>query len=359
MTIRNFTAGPAMLPPEVREEAENAIREVDGGLGILECSHRYPFFDHLMTELETDFRELGGISEDYVVLFLQGGATLQFCTLPYVFTAPGDHIDVLHTGFWTRNAMRDAVKYTEVCYAYDGKDNGYSHIPRNNEIKYSENPKYVYYCANNSFLGTEWLVPPANAPAPLVADMSSNFYSKPLILKDHGFIFASAQKNLGIAGCCIVIISRQFLENQRPGMPSMFDYRRLAENRSMLNTPPTFALYVMRRMVAWMKRQGGLEAIERNNIRKARIIRDAIDATHGFFAHSGDPESRSRMNISFRSPSAEMDALFVSEAEKEGLIGLRGHRETGGLRASVFNAFPVEGCEELADFIRSFAQKFG
>ncbi|MBQ1927356.1 MAG: 3-phosphoserine/phosphohydroxythreonine transaminase [Proteobacteria bacterium] len=355
----NFVAGPAGLPESVIRKAQEALWDIGTGAGILEVSHRSAFFDRLMYDLEAQFRRIGNIPDDYDVLFMQGGATLQFCQIPAILTHPGDHIDCIHTGFWTRNAMRDAAFYTDIHYAYDGAAQGFEHIPDDSEISFSENPRYVYYCANNSFMGTEWQKPPATS-YPLVADMSSNMYSRPIDMRAHCLIFASAQKNLGIAGLCVMIVKHDFLEACQPEpRASMFNYRRLVENRSMLNTPPTFALFVMKLMLDWIDAQGGLAALEIRNREKAAIIRDAIDSTGGFFRHVGEPQCRSLMNISFRSASRELDEMFVSEAEAAQMLGLRGHRETGGLRASVFNAFPVEGCRVLAEFIREFARVRG
>lgn len=357
--ILNFTAGPAHLPESVVRNCQQALWDVGNGVGIAEISHRSAFFDELVTALEAQFRRLGNVPDSHAVLFLQGGATLQFCTVPETFTRPGGHIDCIHTGYWTRNAMRDAAFYTKICYAYDGSQNGFQHIPNDDEIVYSDDPDYVYYCANNSFLGTEFKRPP-RCPFPLVADMSSNIFSRPIDVAAHRLIFASAQKNLGIAGCCVVIVDRAFLDERQPhARPSMFDYKRLDQNRSMLNTPPTFALYVMKQMLDWIEANGGLQSMASRNAQKAQIIRDAIDATGGFFRHVGDKDSRSSMNVSFYSPNSELDSLFVKKAEENGMIGLRGHRETGGLRASIFNAFPVEGCRALAQFIADFARQHG
>ncbi len=355
----NFVAGPAHLPEEVIQKAQEALWDTGVGAGILEISHRSAWFDELMYALEAQFRRIGGIPDDYEVIFMQGGATLQFCQIPAELTRTGDHIDCIHTGFWTRNAMRDAAFYVPIHYAYDGAVSGFEHIPQDDEIHYSENPKYVYYCANNSFMGTEWQKAPKTV-YPLVADMSSNMYSRPIDVGAHSLIFASAQKNLGIAGCCVVIVRRSFLSAcQTENRPSMFNYRRLAENRSMLNTPPTFALFMMKQMLEWIEGRGGLSVVHAANVEKAGIIRRAIDETGGFFMHVGEPSCRSLMNVSFRSPSSELDERFVREAEEAGMLGLKGHRETGGLRASIFNAFPVEGCRELAEFIREFARRCG
>ena len=353
----NFTAGPAMLPEEVLKKAQDAIWDVSCGAGILEISHRAPYFDDLMNSVQAQFRRIANISEDYVVLFMQGGATLQFCELPQYLTRPDDHIDCIHTGFWTRNAMRDAALYTKIHYAYDGALTGYEHIPEKNEIHYSKAPRYVYYCANNSFMGTEWQHAPEDAPAPLVADMSSNIFSRPIDVNAHGVIFASAQKNLGIPGCCVVIMHRSLLDETPRA--SMFDYRRQADARSMLNTPPTFAIYMMKLMLDWIESLGGLEGMLRRNTEKAAVVRAAIDQTDGFFRHVGEPQCRSLMNVSFKSPSRELDELFVQDAENNNMMGLRGHRETGGLRASLFNAMPIESCRILAQFIREFARVHG
>ena len=357
MRKMNFTAGPATLPEEVIEAAQAALWDIGVGAGILEISHRTPLFDEIMHETQAEFRRIANVHEDYAILFMQGGATLQFCELPMYLTRPGDHIDCIHTGFWTRNAMRDAVHFTRVHYAYDGASSGFEHIPTEDEIVYSVSPRYVYYCANNSFMGTEWQHPPRHAPAPLVADMSSNIFSRPIDVNAHGAIFASTQKNLGIAGCCVLIIRKDWLDMAEH--PSMFDYRRQAEARSMLNTPPVFAIFMLRQMLAWIARHGGLEGMLERNRKKAAIVRQAIDETEGFFRHVGEPQSRSLMNIAFRSPSQALDDLFVVEAEKAHMFGLKGHRETGGLRASLFNAMKTEHCQSLADFIREFTRKFG
>lgn len=357
--IWNFTAGPAHLPESVIEICQAALMDVGIGVGIAEISHRSSYFDALMYDLESQFRRIGNVPDSHDILFLQGGATLQFCTIPETFSRRGGHIDCIHTGYWTRNAMRDAAYYTTIHYAYDGAQNGFQHIPEDAEIAYSHEPDYVYYCANNSFLGTEFKKAP-RSPYPLVADMSSNIFSRPIDVGAHKVIFASAQKNLGIAGCCVVILDRDFLASRQPDVrPSMLDYRRLVQNRSMLNTPPTFALFVMKQMLDWIEARGGLVGMAERNAEKAGMIRRAIDASGGFYRHVGDADSRSMMNISFYSPSPELDALFVKEAEQNGMIGLRGHRETGGLRASIFNAFPREGCGVLADFIVDFAKRHG
>lgn len=358
MRIWNFVAGPSTLPESVIKKAQNDLWDVGMGAGICEISHRSDFFDHLMYDLEAQFRRIGNISDNFAVLFMQGGATLQFCQIPMAFTRPGDTIDCIHTGFWTRNAMRDAIHYANIHYAYDGASDHFQHIPQNHQIKYSDHPRYVYYCANNSFLGTEFQKPPAS-PFPLIADMSSNIYSRPIDVEPHSLIFASTQKNLGIAGACVLIIRRDFLESQNPNLPSLFNYQRIAQNRSMLNTPPVFVLYIMKGMLDWIEARGGLQKIHEHNIKKAKIIRDAIDSTDGFFSHVGAPGSRSLMNISFRSPSDELDAKFVREACENHMLGLKGHRETGGLRASVFNACPLDACLTLSQFIRDFAQKNG
>lgn len=358
MRAYNFTAGPSTLPQDVIKKGQAALCDVGLGAGILEISHRSAFFEQLMTDLQAQLRRLAAVPENYDVLFLQGGATLQFCQIPYCFTRPGDHIDCLHTGFWTRNAMRDAAYYTDVHYAYDGAVSDFEHIPKPHELNYSRDARYVYYCANNSFLGTEWKRTPEGARAPLIADMSSNMMSRPLDIASHALIFASTQKNLGIAGCCVVIVDRNFLKSHGADeRPSMFDYARLGEHRSMLNTPPTFAIFMMKEMLNWIENEGGLAALAIKNDQKAAMIRDAIDATDGFFRHKGAADSRSSMTVAFKSPSAEIDERFVAMAEANHFLGLRGHRETGGLRASIFNACPREACEALASFIVDFARQ--
>jgi phosphoserine aminotransferase len=251
--------------------------------------------------------------------------------------------------------MRDAAYYTDIHYAYDGAERGFEHIPQDDEISYSDNPKYVYYCANNSFLGTEWQKAP-KTKAPLIADMSSNIYSKPIDIDAHSLIFASAQKNLGIAGCCIVIVNHEFLEKHQPeARPSMFDYRRLVQNRSMLNTPPTFALYMMSLMLEWIDDQGGLEGMATRNRQKSDIIRTAIDDTGGFFKHVGEPNCRSMMNIVFTTGDRELDRRFIEQAAEHGFVNLEGHSSIGGMRVSAYNSMPYEAIEKIVEFMTDYA----
>lgn len=355
--IYNFSAGPATLPDEVIEQAQKDIWNIrDSGIGILEHSHRGKVFEDIIRETEHDCRQLANISDDYEVLFLQGGATLQFAMIPQAFLGAGKHLDVLNTGIWTENAIKDAKRFGDIHYAYDGKDSQFDHIPQDSEINYSKDPTYVHYCSNNTIYGTEWKRVP-KTEHPLVCDMSSNILSKPIDIDKHALIFAGTQKNLGPAGCCLVIANKEFLaKNQREGLPFLLDYKHMAAKRSMHNTPPTFTIYIIGRVFKWLLAQGGLEAIEQHNIAKAKVLFDAIEKDKDFYTAFGREDSRSVMNVAFRTPNAELDKKFIDEAFQAGFSGLKGHRALGGLRASIYNAFPAEGSKALAKFMTEFAQ---
>ncbi|MFA5623787.1 MAG: 3-phosphoserine/phosphohydroxythreonine transaminase [Bradymonadales bacterium] len=351
-----FSPGPVKLPEPVLARAQAAITGFGEGPGILELSHRSSVFEEILSNTESKFRKLGGISEDYAVLFLQGGATQQFWQLPAALASDAS-IDVIHTGFWCAAAMRDAKPYTRVRLAFDGASDNYSRIPEMNEISCDPEARYLYYCSNNSFCGTQWQTPP-KLGLPLVGDLSSDIFSRRLDLGGHAAVFASAQKNLGCAGLCVVVILRSFLQKyQKRDLPALQDYLLLDRERSMLNTPPIFSIYVMGLMLDWIEGRGGLLAMERENRRKASVIWGAIDESAGFYQHDAALGSRSMTNICFRCKNSDMDALFVEAAQRKGLWSLAGHRSRGGIRASIFNVVSLEACEELANFMREFAKR--
>lgn len=351
-----FAPGPVNLPESVLFQAKGALEGLGGGVGILGLSHRSDIFDEIIAKTEANFRKLGEISNDYAVLFLQGGATQQFWQIPSVF-AHGAKIQVIHTGFWTAAAMRDARPYCDLHVAYDGEPEKFQRIPESQNIVCDTDSRYAYYCSNNSFCGTQWVHPP-ELDLPLVGDLSSDIFSRPLAMKGHAAVFASAQKNLGIAGLCVVVLEREFMRRyQRSDLPALHNYILLDEQRSMLNTPPIFSIYVMGLMLEWMQSEGGLGAIFEKNKLKAKCIRDAIDDCADFYQHAGHEANRSICNVCFRCKTAQLDSLFVQEAAAEGLHALAGHRSCGGLRASIFNAVPLEACESLASFVREFARR--
>ncbi len=355
--IYNFSAGPAVLPEPVLRQAQDDLWNIaDSGIGILEHSHRGPVVSRVLDEAEADCRAIAGIPDDYHVLFLQGGATLQFAMVPMNFLGTGRTADYLDTGSWTAKAITDARLFGTVNVAFEGKACGYSHVPADDELAPSANAAYTYYCSNNTIYGTQCAATPASG-GNLVCDASSDIFSRPIDVPAHALIFAGAQKNLGPAGCTLVIVRRDFLAQAHDGLPPILDYRQHADKGSRLNTPPVFAFYVMGRVFKWIREQGGLDAIARHNEAKAKIIYDAIDDPSGFYRPVARADSRSRMNITFRTPSKELDARFVEQAGAHRMSGLKGHRSVGGLRASIYNAFPRRGCEALGAFMKEFAGK--
>lgn len=356
--VFNFSPGPATLPESVLRQAQQDVWSLgDTGVGILEHSHRGPAFKEILARTEADCRRLAGLGDDWAVLFLQGGATQQFAMVPMSFLPEHRCAAYLHTGSWTGKAIASARTYGDVGVAYDGAATGFDHTPEAREIDWPDDPSYTWYCSNNTIVGTAFPSPPSS-PAPLVCDASSDIFSRPLDLRGHAMVLAGAQKNLGPAGCTLVLARRDFLETARSGLPAIFDYRQLAAKGSCLNTPPVFAIHVMGLVFRWILEQGGLEAVAEANRAKAAVVYGAIDRA-GFYRAVARPASRSHMNVTFRTPDDELDARFVAEAAAAGLGGLKGHRSVGGLRASIYNAFPHAGCVALASFMDNFAARNG
>lgn len=360
--IFNFSAGPAVMPVEVLEEAQGALLNFAGtGIGIAEHSHRGGPFERVIQELEADCRALAGIPDDYAVLFLQGGASTQFFQVPANLLPEGETADYLLTGAWSEKALQEAKLYGKTHVAATTAEGNYRRIPRESEIHYSAAPVYAHFTSNNTIFGTQW---PAEPPAPpagayLVCDASSDVFSRPIDVRRYGVIYAGAQKNLGPAGATLVVMRRDLVERKVRELPTMLRYATHAKERSLYNTPPTLSVYLMGLVVKWIRKRGGLAAMEAHNRRKAELIYQGLEAAGGFYeCHAGEG-SRSLMNITFRTPSPDLDAKFAKEAEKSGMSGLKGHRSVGGMRASVYNAFPLEGCEALASFLRDFAKRNG
>jgi phosphoserine aminotransferase len=358
--IFNFSPGPAVLPEEVLREAQEALWDVAGsGIGILEHSHRGPVFDGLMAEAEADCRALAGIGDDRAILFLQGGASTQFFMLPANLLAEGATADYLVTGSWSEKAAAEAGRYGRVHVAASSADRNHSYIPAPEATRFSEAPAYVHFTSNNTIFGTQW---PSEPAAPegvwLACDASSDVFSRPLDVARYGVLYAGAQKNIGPAGVTLVVIRRDLLERTARELPPMLRYATHAKDDSRYNTPPTFGIYLVGRMCKWIARQGGLPELGRRNAEKAAILYDTLQA-NDFYTPHAEAGSRSLMNVTFRAPSAELDARFVAEAAAQGLHGLKGHRSVGGMRASIYNAFPRAGCEALAQFMKDFAAKHG
>jgi phosphoserine aminotransferase len=353
--IHNFSAGPAVLPEPVLRKAQEAIWNIAGsGIGIMEHSHRGKVFDRVIKEAEEACRSLGGVPDNYRVLFLQGGASLQFAMVPMNFLSPDRSADYLVTGVWSQKAVKEAKPVGKVHIAATGEATNFDRIPRANEIRYSAKPAYVHITTNNTIYGTQWRAePPVPAGVPLIADTSSDMYSRPIDIGKYGIIYAGAQKNLGPSGVVLVIIRDDLVEAGSKAIPTMLQYRTHAAEGSLYNTPPTFGIFVMGEVFKWIQSRGGLAAMADDNESKARLLYDFLDGSD-LFQGNAQPDSRSLMNVCFRTGNEELDARFVGEATKRGLDGLKGHRSAGGMRASIYNACPREAVEALVAFMKEF-----
>ncbi len=356
--IFNFSAGPAVLPEPVLRKAQEAVWDVAGsGIGIMEHSHRGKVFDRIRDEAEQACRDLAGIPDNYQVLFLQGGASLQFSMVPMNLLPPDRTADYLLTGVWAQKAVKEAKALGgKVHLAASSESTNFDRIPKASEIKYSERPAYVHLTTNNTIYGTQWRAEPSvPAGVPLVADTSSDMYSRPIDVSRYGLIYAGAQKNLGPSGVVLVIIRNDLVEAGPKTLPTMLQYRTHAAEKSLYNTPPTFGIYVMGEVFKWIQSEGGLKGVAEHNESKARLLYDFVDQSD-FFRGTAQPDSRSLMNICFRAPTEELENRFVAEATKRGLDGLKGHRSVGGMRASVYNACPRAAVEALVAFMKEFEQ---
>jgi phosphoserine aminotransferase len=353
--IHNFSAGPAVLPEPVLRKAQEAIWNAAGsGIGIMEHSHRGKVFDKIITEAEEACRRLGGIPDNYRVLFLQGGASLQFSMIPMNLLPADRTADYLLTGVWSQKAIKEAKQVGKTHVAATSESTNFDRIPKGGEIQYSANPAYVHLTTNNTIFGTQWVQEPAvPSGVPLVADTSSDMYSRPIDVRKYGLIYAGAQKNLGPSGVVLVIIRDDLVEAGPKTLPTMLQYRTHATEKSLYNTPPTFGIYVMGEVFKWIESQGGLTSMAGQNEAKARLLYDYLDASD-FFRGTAQADSRSRMNVCFRAPTEELEEKFVKEAAKRGLDGLKGHRSVGGMRASIYNACPRGSVEALVTFMKEF-----
>ncbi len=357
--IFNFSAGPAVLPVPVLEEAQRNLVELPGvGMSVLEISHRSKTFEAILAQAEADVRALGKVPANYKVLFLQGGASMQFSMVPLNLLTPGATADYIVSGAWSQKAVKEAQRVGTVNIAASTESENFSRIPRQDEIKLTAGAAYVHMTTNNTLFGTEWSVEPAVGEAPLVADTSSDMFSRPIDVSKYGLIYAGAQKNLGPSGVTLVIVREDLLARSQKSLHTMLNYAVHAENGSMYNTPPCFGIYLMGLVMKWGLAQGGLDAIGANNARKAAKLYAEIDRS-GFYRGTADKASRSRMNITFLLPNEDLEKTFVKESTAAGLDGLKGHRSVGGMRASIYNAFPEEGVDALVAFMQEFEKKNG
>src|SRR5438445_3231440 len=360
--IFNFAAGPAVLPLTVLEEIQRDLVALPGvGMSILEISHRSRTFESILERAEADMRTLGSVPANYRVLFLQGGASLQFSMVPMNLLAAGSTADYIDTGSWAEKAIKEAKKIGAVNVAATSKDANYAHIPKQTDLKLTPGAAYVHMTSNNTIEGTEWKSLPEVGAAPLVSDTSSDMFSRPIDVAKHALIYAGAQKNMGPAGVTIVIVRDDLLQRsleRKSSLPTMLNYAVHAENKSLYNTPPAFAVYTLGLVMKWLLGLGGLPAIARANERKAAKLYAEIDRT-GFYRGTARKDSRSLMNVTFRLPNEELEKQFLKQSESAGFDGLKGHRSVGGMRASIYNAFPEDGVDALVGFMREFERTHG
>lgn len=357
--VYNFSAGPAVLPKEVLAQARDELMDWrDSGMSVMEMSHRGMEFTGIATEAEADLRELMAIPANYKVLFLQGGAHSQFSMVPMNLLRGKNKADYLNSGLWSKKAIAEGARYCEVNVVASSEDRNFTYAPAQSEWRLSPDAAYVHYTSNETIGGVEIFWIPETGDVPLVADMSSHILSRPIDVSKFGVIYAGAQKNIGPAGLTIVIVREDLIGETIPGTPTMFDYKIHADNDSMYNTPPTYAMYIAGLVFKWLKGKGGLAEMEKINIRKADMLYGYLDSTD--FYHSPIAlENRSRMNVPFRIRDASLDAAFLEKAGQNGLLQLKGHKLVGGMRASIYNAMPIEGVAALVDFMKDFEKAHG
>jgi len=336
----------------VLRRAQDAIWDLDGsGIGILEHSHRGKEFGRVLDRTEKAVRDVGNIGDDYAVLFMTAGATHHFALIPQNFLTADVTADYCHTGVWSGKAIEDARRFGNVHVACSAEPANYTSTPT--ACTFSSAPRYVHYTSNETIYGTQWSTPPSGAPAPLICDASSDIFSRPLPLANHAMVYAGAQKNLGPSGISLVIARRDFIKTGATDLPALSQYRTYEAERSLHNTPNTFGIWMIGEVCAWILREGGLSAMAERNARKATLLYDALDASKVWRGHA-TPESRSQMNVTFRGASKDLEEQLIARCEAEGLSGVRGHRSVGGLRASIYNAFPEEGVRRLVALMHQF-----
>jgi phosphoserine aminotransferase len=358
--VFNFSAGPAVLPEPVLAEAQRDLMALPGvGASILEISHRSPTFENIIQQAETNLRQLLSIPDEYAVLMLQGGARLLFSMIPMNLMGGGRRLcNYLITGSWSKYAAQEAMKFGEARVVWDGKATNYDRLPATGDLRLDPKAAYLYYASNETIQGVQFSSEPQVGDIPLVCDSSSDFLSRPVDIGKYGIYYACAQKNAGPAGLTVVILRKDLLERSSEMLPGYLNFQIHAEARSLWNTAPTFAIYILMLVTRWLITDiGGLAKMESQNRAKAKLLYDAIDGSKGFYTGHAQPAFRSMMNVSFRLPSEELTAKFIGDAEERGMTDLKGHRSVGGIRASIYNAMPVAGVEKLRDFMVEFRGK--
>ena len=352
--IYNFSAGPSVLPVSVLEQAAAEMVNYRGtGMSVMEMSHRSKVYVSLFDEIKADLKRLMNVPDTHEILFMHGGATLQFSAVPLNLIGKTGKADYAVTGSFSGLAMKEAKKFGEINVACTSEDRNHSYIPAQADIKLSADASYFHYCANNTIFGTEWKYVPDTGNVPLVCDMSSNILSYPLDVSKYGIIYAGVQKNMAPAGMGVVVIDKSLIGAELPYTPKLLSYKVIADGDSMPNTPPCYTLYMLGLMLKWFEAQGGAQAMQKIKAQKSKLLYDVIDDSDFFLGHA-EKAVRSDMNVTFRSSSEELDAKFIKEAKAKGFENLKGHRSVGGMRASIYNAMPMEGVEKLAEFMREF-----
>ncbi|GAB4296676.1 MAG: 3-phosphoserine/phosphohydroxythreonine transaminase [Ignavibacteriaceae bacterium] len=358
--IYNFSAGPAVLPEEVLLEAQKDLFALPGvGMSVLEISHRSKTFDSIISEAKENLKKLLDIPDDYSILFLQGGASLQFSMVPLNLMPPKNKADYIVTGSWSKKAVKEAKRVGSVNIASSTEESKFNRIPEQSELNLDPGASYVHFTSNNTIYGTQFHSEPDTGSVPLVCDASSDILHKKIDVKKYALIYAGAQKNMGPAGVTLVIIRKDMLERSQDSLHTMLNYKTHADAGSLYNTPTTFGIYIIQLVTRWLLKNGGLEKMYQINKQKADILYKCIDESGGFYRGHAEKGSRSLMNVTFNLPNEELEKKLVDEATKAGFSGLKGHRSVGGLRASIYNAFPVKGVEELAAFMKEFQKRNG
>ncbi len=354
--VFNFNPGPATLPHSVIQKASQAVLEYDNqGMSLIEMSHRSKQYEKINAEAEEDMKKIMGLSDDYKVMFMGGGASLQFSMVPMNFLAAGKTADYINTGEWATRAIKEAKKVGNVNVAASSEDKNFSYIPK--DLSLTKDAAYVHITTNNTIYGTQWQSIPETGNIPLIADMSSDILCKTMDYSKFSLIYAGAQKNLGPSGATVLVLKKGMLERIPENLPTILNYKTHEKNSSLYNTPPVFPVYVVGLVLKWILEQGGLAEIEKVNRKKADLIYNALDSMSDFYKPNVAKDSRSWMNVTFRLATEELEAKFVSEAKELDLVGLKGHRAAGGIRASIYNALPLEGVEKLTEFMKAFKSK--
>lgn len=356
--IYNFSAGPAVLPEEVLKEAQENLMSLPGvGMSVMEISHRSKTFDDIIGNAQVDIRKLLNISDDYAILFLQGGASLQFSMVPMNIMPPKNKADYIVTGSWSKKAVKEAKRVGSVNIAATSEETVFNKIPKQKEIKLDAEAAYVHFTSNNTIYGTQWKKEPETGNVPLVCDASSDIFHKKIDVNKYGIIYAGAQKNMGPSGVVLVILRKDLLERSSDDLPTMLNYKTHVEKDSMFNTPNTFGVYIIGLVAKWLLNMGGLDKMYEINKNKAQLLYDLIDSSNDYYKGHAEKDSRSLMNVTFNLATEDLEKKLIADALSAGFSGLKGHRSVGGLRASIYNAFPTKGVEDLVGFMKDYMAK--